>query len=241
LIDFNYLFPKRKGRSLINNIAFGRPMKVIKPGKSMPQAVYLKKTRKDPFQRFWDSDRDKVINGLDCYPGNRKKHTITNFRIINKKNKREMQPHVSTIEPGVMYLQRSRKFPKDYYSKQEDIDYLATAIEHEEIHDTLADMEMKNEIPRDKHASTTWDNVISTKQYFEGAYEDELDKRDLSPEREKVFRKGAIKAIRRMDENKKNKYLEGQTVSEVNKRIPKKIQDKIYEMREEYVDEDERA
>ena len=44
--------------------------------KSMKQEEYMRKTNKRTFNRWLDSDRDGVINGLDCYPFNPKRHNV---------------------------------------------------------------------------------------------------------------------------------------------------------------------
>ena len=46
----------------------------IKPRKNMTQKEFLRKTKNDDTLRFTDSDHDLVINGLDYFPFNKKKH-----------------------------------------------------------------------------------------------------------------------------------------------------------------------
>jgi len=66
------IIPKKKTN--MNNYSLFPSSKKIKPCYRMPQKVYLRKTRGFNLDRFMDSDKDGVINGLDCYPFNRRKH-----------------------------------------------------------------------------------------------------------------------------------------------------------------------
>lgn len=51
-------------------------MKPVIPRLNMPQKRYLKKTRGVNTSRFGDWDGDRVVNGMDCFPFDKKRHTV---------------------------------------------------------------------------------------------------------------------------------------------------------------------
>ena len=66
---------------------------------TIPQKKLLKKTSlrgNNSFMRFTDSDRDGVINGLDCAPRNRKKHNMSLYRASNRPPSEDVQQYGKT-------------------------------------------------------------------------------------------------------------------------------------------------
>jgi hypothetical protein len=52
--------------------------RIVKPNRNMPLKTYQKKTQGNLTQRFIDSDKDGVVNGIDCYGFNPKRHGALN-------------------------------------------------------------------------------------------------------------------------------------------------------------------
>jgi len=67
----NFFPPKQSAKSPINNMF---PDLNIKPRKNMTQKQYLNKTKRNPYTRFQDSDKDGVVNGIDCFPYDPSRH-----------------------------------------------------------------------------------------------------------------------------------------------------------------------
>ena len=59
---------------------------------NLKQATLLKRTKgKGIFKRFADSDKDGVINGLDCFPFNKKKHNQYKYKSTTFENKENIE------------------------------------------------------------------------------------------------------------------------------------------------------
>lgn len=81
MFDIDYILGKRtmKQKPLISNMnfpSFFSEQKNIKKSIYTTQKSFLKNTPGGQSKRFFDTDKDKVINGLDCFPYNTKRHSL---------------------------------------------------------------------------------------------------------------------------------------------------------------------
>jgi hypothetical protein len=75
---------------------------------------------------------------------------------LNKDEHYKSPAFTKRAVPNIMFI---NKLNYDKNSDDNIIDSVSSIIEHEEIHDTLANMQAKNEIPRESLATDKWDNI----------------------------------------------------------------------------------
>jgi len=104
---FANLFPNQKPlKSLFPK------QKPIIPNINLSQKRYLKKTRGVQTRRFYDRDGDRVINGLDCFPFNKKKHNDDELYQQMLQESRSPRYLEHTLKKG--QEQQSRRYIKQY-------------------------------------------------------------------------------------------------------------------------------
>lgn len=112
MFDINYIINGNKSKKKVkdpfmNILPTSQP---VKPLKSMPQKVFLQKTKRNPSARFTDHDKDGVISGLDCYPFNKRKHNTTQvlWHAGNKK------PSETLRDEGRVYGFSDRRYAEGW-------------------------------------------------------------------------------------------------------------------------------
>jgi hypothetical protein len=131
MFDINFILNGKKkktssGSALISgkNIdfpAFFPDKKLMFSKKTYPQKSFLRNTSGAQSNRFFDNDKDGVVNGLDCFPFNSKKHSnypMTPFQ--QEQNLREAYKFFSKPNEINDYLGMRMNFPSSKMSFNEE-------------------------------------------------------------------------------------------------------------------------
>jgi len=104
------LFPKGKMKPIVSipsGFSMFPKMKPIMPKKRMPQKRYLKQTRGLQTSRFFDFDKDLVINGIDCFPFDKKRHGWRDEQKYWEEKRRFQFPKGKKARPYLRALKRA--------------------------------------------------------------------------------------------------------------------------------------